>query len=305
MEKSASAHITPSLLFIPPKLALLLALLLGLLTMAAYHYAMPAAVGAMNISPLQDVKRSLSRSVIASYGIYREYYTPDLKNPQFFNVTVPVWRFPGKGHVRLRVHPEGCILEVFANGKPILFDPAKQLCIGSATRQLEGIDAWLEPGLNTLRFTLAATAEGKASVRLHTAASNKLLFVGLFLTFGCLLLSVLRRLDFTEPIVLMMLFGLFCCMTYYFGVDYMSVSPDISGHLEYIDHLLANRRVPPPLAGWQLYHPPLYYAICAIAYAAWNALSPGDPYWAARFITLVMYQGFLIFSLLIIRRAAQ
>lgn len=44
---------------------------------------------------------------------------------------------------------------------------------------------------------------------------------------------------------------------------------DMYAHLEYIEYLLRNQRIPPPFGGWSFFHPPLYYlgAACVLAAA--------------------------------------
>ncbi len=51
---------------------------------------------------------------------------------------------------------------------------------------------------------------------------------------------------------------------------------DAGGHLEYIDYILANHTLPLADQGWQMFQPPLYYMVSALALGA-GSLTTSDP----------------------------
>jgi tetratricopeptide (TPR) repeat protein len=63
---------------------------------------------------------------------------------------------------------------------------------------------------------------------------------------------------------------------------------DVEGHLDYVRHLLDKGSLPLAEQGWQMYHPPLYYALAALVLKA-ASLPPGEPAGivALRFLNLV------------------
>lgn len=56
-----------------------------------------------------------------------------------------------------------------------------------------------------------------------------------------------------------MLRFIYCCLT-----PYRTRALDWWGHIEYVEYVLANWRIPPAQEGWQFYQPPLYYFSSAL-----------------------------------------
>jgi tetratricopeptide (TPR) repeat protein len=62
---------------------------------------------------------------------------------------------------------------------------------------------------------------------------------------------------------------------------HVGVGFDSYKHLDYVQHILTERRLPLPSDGWQMYQPPLYYLLCAVgpAVAGLDVLSDGAAVW--------------------------
>lgn len=67
---------------------------------------------------------------------------------------------------------------------------------------------------------------------------------------------------------------------YYIGFD-------VEGHLQYVEWVASNHRIPLATDGWEMYHPPLYYVLSALLYAAVKgAAGVETAQWAIRAIPL-------------------
>ncbi len=116
-------------------------------------------------------------------------------------------------------------------------------------------------------------------------------------------LAVLRRLDFDAVTVAIVLAGTAL------GFDYLSYTSiaernyDASAHLEYIRFIAEHGRVPGALSCGVCGHPPLYYAVAAswskvVAFALPLELG-------LQWLSLLLFFGFVVFALLMVRGATQ
>ena len=129
----------------------------------------------------------------------------------------------------------------------------------------------------------------------------------LWILFGCTIafeLVVFRRLGFDWVTTLIVLAGTALCVNY---MTYTSVAErnyDGASHAEYIRFLSEHRRLP-DLAGCRFCaHPPLYYALAAL----WSEVALGGG-WIPRelglqWLSLLLFFGFVVFALFIVRSAA-
>jgi hypothetical protein len=133
-------------------------------------------------------------------------------------------------------------------------------------------------------------------------------FSGSAMSFGMVLvctalaeLCVLRRLRFDWLVVAMVLAGTVVCVDY---LTYTSVSErnyDGPAHVEYIKAIADHLRVPDAFACVACGHPPLYYALAAlwskvVLVGGWMPFELG-----LQWLSLLLFSGFVVFSLLILR----
>lgn len=116
---------------------------------------------------------------------------------------------------------------------------------------------------------------------------------------------VLRRLRFDWHIVAIVLAGLVAHVDY---LAYTSVGErnyDGSSHLEYIESIAQHGRLPDVFACGPCGHPPLYYALAAlwskvVRVGGWMPLEL-----ALQWLSLLLFFGFIVFSLLIVRSCTE
>ena len=113
--------------------------------------------------------------------------------------------------------------------------------------------------------------------------------------------SVLRRLRFDWFTIAIVLAGLVLCVDY---LTYTSVSErnyDGAAHIAYIQAIAEHLRLPDVYACAACGHPPLYYALAAlwsrvVLIGGWMPLELG-----LQWFSLLLFFGFVVFSLLILR----
>jgi hypothetical protein len=86
---------------------------------------------------------------------------------------------------------------------------------------------------------------------------------------------------------------------------YVSITPyslrthDVEGHIEYVEYLLRHHAVPRASEGFSFYHPPLYYALCAVVWkiAATMGLSRDEILNALQVMSVIANLGFCAFAI--------
>lgn len=292
-----------SLLFTEPRLTLLLALGFGLFTLALYNSRLVPIV--MQGNAAEQMQKQGAVEPESSGAPYLdppelEPESPRADSAKLRHVRASFHLEAPRGQT-LRVAHTGCLRAIYVND--IAYTAARTGCRHYYSQAVDGPEGALHAGLNTVVVVVSggrAWQDGSAAV--YPAYSHWSIFAGLYLSLGCALLAALRALRFGAGAIVLMGVALFFCLIYYYGTDYARLGTDTNGHLEYIGYLLTVAQLPPPLAGKQMYQPPLYHLLCAAAFRLWQTVSLGDPMWGARFLSLSLYLGFLLTGLVTLRR---
>ncbi len=114
-------------------------------------------------------------------------------------------------------------------------------------------------------------------------------------------LYVLRRLRFDWTIVAIVVSGTVLCVDYLTYTSIAERNYDGSAHVQYVQSIAQDLRVPDVFACVACGHPPLYYALAAlwskvVTVGGWMPLELG-----LQWLSLLTYFGFIVFSLLICR----
>ena len=114
-------------------------------------------------------------------------------------------------------------------------------------------------------------------------------------------LCVLRRLRFDWFIVAMVLAGTALCVDYLTYTQVSERNYDGPAHIVYIQSIAQHLRVPEAFACAACGHPPLYYALAAlwskvVLVGGWMPLELG-----LQWFSLLLFSGFVVFALLILR----
>jgi len=145
---------------------------------------------------------------------------------------------------------------------------------------------WLELKITYLRKGIFTVAEG-----VFTAS---IIMIAILFLPGRFIHNIGRT-----PII-MCCISLIICMVNFFATNYNSYALDVPGHTNYIKFLATYWRLPEPF-GWQTQQPPAYYIIGAILYKIGGWIGMPDPFNMVRCSSLLLYGGFIILSLLILK----
>lgn len=119
-------------------------------------------------------------------------------------------------------------------------------------------------------------------------------------------LRYFTRSRFDWLIGAMVMVSLVFSYSFFFITDYHLYMNDIDGHLAYIKVIAETGKLPqpfdiPPGYGWQSAAPPLYYLVAALFYKAGAWMGMSDPFCAARFLSVILYTGFIFTSVAALR----
>lgn len=108
----------------------------------------------------------------------------------------------------------------------------------------------------------------------------------------------------------LMMLGLAFGYSFFFITDYHLYMNDIDGHLEYIRIIVDTGMLPaaydaPQGYGWQSAMPPLYYIVAASFYKVGQWIGMQDPFYAARFLSVILYTAFILISVQTLRYYTQ
>src|SRR6202044_2209321 len=106
---------------------------------------------------------------------------------------------------------------------------------------------WLLVPVGVSLIALAPVAKRAASAARGSTTVAQLAVVAALLVLAGL---GLRALRFSRPIVLMAVAGIAVRLAYLYVTPYSARTHDAGQHVDYIDYILANHKVPPPSAGW-------------------------------------------------------
>ena len=110
----------------------------------------------------------------------------------------------------------------------------------------------------------------------------------------------LHKSGFGKGLLLVSLLAIFCLINTFFRLGIERLTVDFWGHIDYIKYIQTHIYPPDPTAGWQFYHPPLYYWIAAIC-AYIGKLMEMDYYLSIRLISMLCMFVFLYFALKLVR----
>ncbi|MBI4703652.1 MAG: glycosyltransferase family 39 protein [Deltaproteobacteria bacterium] len=147
-------------------------------------------------------------------------------------------------------------------------------------------------------LALGVAAASASAWHLQPVAAGVLFGVPFF----CLVLLLLRRLRLGWRTILIILGGL-CIYLVYFGyTQYPERNHDGPSQLEYIRFVAQKLALPPAAQCFVCHHPPLYYALGALAYRFFLGSRLVEPTRGLQLLSLGLHLVLVVFAVLIFRR---
>jgi len=163
---------------------------------------------------------------------------------------------------KFRIKPDDCIEEMIVNKKKVT---ESLFCDYSDGRVISFADQ-LKPGKNTFHVVIKDTGV-HGGMRIQTARSDQLsliiliFFAALILWYGTpILLRINKRMKYFW-IVLLILGGSFLRFYYMDMTTYTVRGHDTDAHIDYIEYVADNMKIPPAQEKWEYHQPPLYYFV--------------------------------------------
>lgn len=193
----------------------------------------------------------------------------------------------------LRLVPDDCIRSLEINNVHIAI-PEEQSCDYFSGITIDASEV-IKPGKNIF-FVRLFNEGGIGGLRLQPTVSDPLHYVVLLLlaVSATIFFYRIRRLGIwntkaSYAMFALLFFAIALRFFYVVGTPYTLRAYDVMGHIEYIDFLLGNKRLPVMGDGWQWYQPPLYYfAMAGIAwFYQWQSAPMQNAYIAMQWASFV------------------
>ncbi|MDR1759899.1 MAG: hypothetical protein LBR60_05160 [Fibrobacter sp.] len=232
-------------------------LLYFLILLAASYFVLMLS-GRAGISNVQVSRNGVTETASLPYAAemaYNEVFTVS------FNFSVK-----NTNAAKLHLVPDDCLKEIRINGKAIHFNSESGLCSYSQGATVD-FSKYVQKGTNLFEFRIINSGGGPGGLRIEKPYLGISTLSLMHFVFAFLLLMVialiLKKFRFKWIPVLIILFGVGVRLIAYSYMGPMENPYDVQAHLEYIEIVANEKRIPAADEAWSTYHPPLYYLISA------------------------------------------
>ncbi|MDR0516066.1 MAG: glycosyltransferase family 39 protein [Fibromonadaceae bacterium] len=256
-------------------------LYLLLLLIAAYLAIMISSH--IEILDAKITRNGITESIILPYAT-------DMARDEVFFVSFNLSVKSNKS-VKLNIIPDDCLQELLINGEKFPLDKIKGLCDYTRGAYFD-FSKYVQEGLNHFEFRIINT-DGSGGMRVEMPYNGLKQFSFLHYIFVLLFLFstvlILRKFKFKLIAILIILLGITIRLIVYTYMSPLSSPYDVREHLEYIQIVAEENRLPSRQECWECHQPPLYY----IAFAGIkNVTDRYDPTLTNR----ILQQGHLLLS---------
>ncbi|MCL1956963.1 MAG: hypothetical protein FWF63_06540 [Fibromonadales bacterium] len=261
------------------------------LLIVAYFMVIPAR---MEILDMKITRNGKTENVKLPYSVAMEEDEVFLFS---FNFSTK-----NKKTAKFRVTPDDCIQEVLINGKQFPLEGVKGLCdyINGA---FFDFSEYGSEGLNNVELKIMNMG-GIGGLQVETLFNDlgswsfmQYVFALFFLLYVAL---ILRKFKFKSVAISIILLGIIARLIVYAYTGPLQNPHDIDAHLEYIQIVAEEKRIPEIREGWVTYQPPLYYVVSAMVK---NIADNYDPSLTNRFqqqFNMLLSFGCVIFGVALI-----
>jgi len=245
-----------------------------------YLIIIPARV---EISDIKLTRNSQTNSIKLPYSAGME------KGEFFISFNISV---KNKNTAKFNIVPDDCIQEILINGNSFPLDGIQGLCDYTKGAYFD-FSKYVEEGLNHFELRIL-NHDGPGGLRIDLPyngfKSLSLIHYIFALLFLFSIALILRKFKFNFIPILIILLGVLVRLILYTYVGPSQYAYDTGGHLEYIQIISEEKRLPKVNESWSTYHPPAYYIASA---ALKNIVDKYDQSYTNR----VLQQGSLLLSI--------
>jgi len=194
---------------------------------------------------------------------------------------------------QFRIIPDDCLDALDINGEPVI-DVGLPMCDFTNGKVFD-LGHYLNGGENTVVARVRNNG-GDVQFVMQTSWRDVLLLVPSILIPLLIVLYtvyvIMRRkpAPWVTTLCVLFLIASFVRVFYMLSTPYWVRGHDTDGHIEYIDYIQENVRLPKPDEGWEYWQPPLYYAMNAVwtGSAELMELSRGTTLFGVQVISLLL-----------------
>ena len=207
----------------------------------------------------------------------------------------------------IRIIPDDEVIEMKANGSVL---PLEGIDNSKLRDYVSGfcypLGKYLETEYNLIEIKIINHG-GRAGIKILNTSKNIsvftsfLLLKSIFFILCCFVISKLflkREIKFL--LSLSILVGIMLAST----TNYNQKTHDVDSHIDYVQYISNNYKIPHPDSGWVYYHPPLYYFLSAVLWKITpenNLFSKDLKKEMLQYLSLFIWLGYSIFSILIFK----
>jgi len=191
-------------------------------------------------------------------------YSVDMEKGEFFisfNISVK-----NKNTAKFNIIPDDCIQKILINGEQFPLDGIQGLCDWSKGAYFD-FSKYVEEGLNNFEIHILNHG-GPGGLRIDPPYNGFKSLLLIHYIFALLFLFstalILRKFKFNFIPILIILLGISVRLISYTYIGPSHYAYDTGGHLEYIQIISEEKRLPKMNEGWSTYHPPVYYIASAV-----------------------------------------
>ncbi|MDR2554509.1 MAG: glycosyltransferase family 39 protein [Fibromonadaceae bacterium] len=214
-----------------------------------------------------------ARMEISDIKITRNNKTEDIKLPysvdmaenEIFFVSYNLF-VKDKKTAKFNITPDDCLQEILINGEKFPLNGVQGLCDYTKGVYLD-FSKYVKEGLNSFELR-ALNGGGPGGLRVETPYNGfrslsliHYIFALVFLLSTALLL---RKFRFKFIAISIILLGIVVRLVIYTYTGPTEYSYDTGGHLQYMQIISEEKRLPRNNECWSCYHPPLYYTAFAV-----------------------------------------
>jgi len=247
---------------------------------ALYLVAIPART---EISDIKITRNNKTENIKLPYSV-------DMAFSEIFIISYNL-SVEDKRTAKFNVIPDDCIQEILINGEIFPLDGISGLCDFSSGAYID-FSSHVKEGLNHFEFRIINNG-GPGGLRVEIPYNGfkslsliHYVFALFFLLYTALLLKKFRFKFIATSIILL---GIAVRLVLYIYTGPTEYSYDTGGHLQYMQIISEEKRLPQDDECWSCYHPPLYYASFAVLK---NLADRYDP----NFTNRILQQAHLLLS---------
>jgi hypothetical protein len=209
-----------------------------------------------------------------------------------------------------KIHADDCITAIDVNDRSVSLDSyGKQALCANPKGFFIDLGNYVRSGHNRIDITINDVRGGNYSLDIKPVYIflNKDIyrhFNLVFLISAWIFVVILRQLNFDGVLISIALFTYYVYLRDFQVTGIKTHHPDWWGHIPYLFYIKNHWLPPPSYAGWEFWHPPLYYIVAAIV-GGIGQLMDYSFLRSALAVSMVSVLIFVTYGMLLIRRAVK